>query len=154
MIIEYIIQIVISISLSYLLFRFFNQKLKYSLIFVFLTIFLLNFVFGLFGNSILLVYIIFGFILKFYYKKHKLEKLPGKIIRFFLLLFLIIGVFGFILKIILNRENIDIVIKIISMVFWTSLLLIFIELKNRAKVNNFLSSIFHKSIGVYGKDIR
>ena len=129
MLLGYAIQIILSGAFSYLLFRFFKKKLGYSLIFVFLTLFLLNFIMGLLGNIILIIYIPLGLIFKFHSKKPKLQKFLKNLTIVTLSIFLAISILGLALKLILNKEQLDILIKVAAITFWSSLLLMFFELK-------------------------
>ena len=133
MLFAYIIQGIISAVFCYFLFLFFKKQLRYSLIFSFLTILLLNFVMGIMGNLIVMIYIVFGLMFKFHSKNLKLAKFLKNLIIAVLSIFLVISIFGLILKFTLHKEQLEILIKIVAITFWSSLLLMFFEMNKSLK---------------------
>lgn len=136
MLLGYILQIVISVFFSYIIFHFFKKKLRYSLILIFINIFLLNLMLGILGNIIVIVYIFFGILFKFHSKKPKIEKFLNNLTMVILIAFTALIIIDLILKIVSNKDQFTILIKLSATIFWSSLLLMFFELKKHFLQSN------------------
>lgn len=133
MLLAYTLQAILSGIFSYLLFRIFKKQLGYSLIPIFITLFLLNFMIGLLGNVILIIYIPLGLLFKFHCKKPRLENFLKNLIMVVLSIFLTISILGLGLKLILSKEEFEVLTKVAAIAFWSSLLFMFFELRKARK---------------------
>ncbi len=133
MFLSYLLQGIISFGFSYFLFRFFEKQLKYSLILSFTTFLLLNFILGILGNLIVIIYIGFGLLFKVHSKNSKWVQILKKTVTVIISILLIINIIDLPLKFLLHKNQLEILIKIAAITLWSSLLLMFLEMKNHIK---------------------
>ncbi|PIQ77842.1 hypothetical protein COV82_02500, partial [Candidatus Peregrinibacteria bacterium CG11_big_fil_rev_8_21_14_0_20_46_8] len=138
----YIFQVIISGFFTYILFRIFDKRFKYSLIFIFTAIFLLNYGFGILGNISVAMYLFAGTVLHFQNKSSKLARFMKYIGLPILICFLALNLLSIGTKLVLQKGNIHVFLKIVYSIFWLSLILMTFELRKDSLLRNLKEKVF------------